>query len=423
MSGLLVAILLFLLVASAFFSGSETALTRARKVRLRMLRKQGNRGARHADILLRRPEKMLATILLGNNFVNIAASALATAIFVNQFGDAGILYSTVAMTLLVLIFSEILPKSIAVAHAESISCRVAAPMRAIQWLLSPLLHVLLLITTAMRRLFQVPEGEEHSALSHQELATMIDMSAETGMLDRAREQMLGQSLQLHVIPLKQIMSPRTEMVLIDGNNSVADCLREALNHPHSRYPVYLGERDHIIGIIHLRKLFQLRHQHTSLARATTWKTPTFVPNSRTALAQLLDFQRNHEHMAIVVDELGDIDGIITLEDIIEEIVGDIRDESDVPVETEIWPQPDGTFVVAATASLHEINQQMDIALPEESATTIGGWIMEVLGSFPDGKVCLATNDARLEVLSMDERWIKRVRIHKIPPQEEEEHEA
>jgi len=148
-----------------------------------------------------------------------------------------------------------------------------------------------------------------------------------------------------------------------------------------------------------------------------------VPNSRSALAQLIDFQRNHEHMAIVVDELGDIDGIITLEDIIEEIVGDIRDESDIPTEAEIWPQPDGSFVVAATASLHEVNQQMDIALPEEGATTIGGWIMEVLGSFPDGKVCLATSDAQLEVLSMDRRWIKRIRIRRLPGDEMPEEDA
>ncbi|MDX8412934.1 MAG: CNNM domain-containing protein [Mariprofundales bacterium] len=410
---MLIAILLALLVASAFFSGSETALTRARRVRLRLMRKQGNRGARHADLLLRQPEKMLATILLGNNFVNIAASALATAIFVNQFGDAGILYSTIAMTFLVLIFSEILPKSIAVAHAEVISCRVAAPMRMIQWLLSPLLRILLLITESMRRLFQVPEGDQQTAMTHQELATMIDMSAENGMLDAAREQMLGQSLQLHEIQVKQIMSPRIDMVLINGNTSVKESLQIALTNPHSRYPVYLNERDHIIGIIHLRTLFKLKEQEESLARATIWHNPTFVPNSRNALAQLFDFQRNHEHMAIVVDELGDIDGLITLEDIIEEIVGDIEDESDIPTETEIWPQPNGDFVVTATASLHEINQQMDIELPEESATTIGGLIMEVLGMTPEGKFCLTTPDARLEVLSMDQHWIKRVRIEKI----------
>ncbi len=412
MSNLLIAILLLLLVASAFFSGSETALTRARRVRLRLMRKQGNRGAHLADQLLQQPEKMLATILLGNNFVNIAASALATAIFVNHFGDAGILYSTVAMTLLVLVFSEILPKSIAVAHAEAISCRVAGPMRIIQWLLAPLLKVLLLITEAMRKLFQVPEGGEHTAMTHQELATMIDMSAEKGMLDAAREQMLSQSLQLHEIPIKQIMSPRTEMVLIDGNSSVDAARQTALDNPHSRYPVYLNERDHIIGIIHLRTLFKLKHREQSLAAATVWHTPSFVPNSRNALAQLFDFQRNHEHMAIVVDELGDIDGLITLEDIIEEIVGDIEDESDVPSESDIWPQPDGDVVVAATASLHEVNQRMDIALPEESATTIGGLIMEILGVIPEGKFCLITPDAHLEVLSMDQRRIKRIRIHK-----------
>jgi len=407
-------ILLLLLVVSAFFSGSETALTRARRVRLRLMSKQGNRGAKRADRLLQQPEQMLATILLGNNFVNIAASALATAIFVRQFGDAGILYSTIAMTLLVLIFSEILPKSIAVAHAEAISCHVATPMHWIQRLFSPLLRIILYITHAMRRLFQVPEGEAQPALTHQELATMIDMSAETGMLDAAREQMLASSLQLHEIPVKQIMSPRTDMILLNGRNRVEDCLSQAIRAPHSRYPVYLDETDNIIGIIHLRKMIQIKKSNTPLVEATIWHTPPFVPNTRNALAQLFDFQRNHEHMAIVVDELGDIDGIITLEDIIEEIVGEIEDESDPPPETDIWPQPDGTFVATATASLHDINQQLDIELPEAGATTIGGLIMEILGVVPAGKACMALNNVRLEVLSLDQMWIKRVRIIKMP---------
>ncbi|MDX8409949.1 MAG: CNNM domain-containing protein [Mariprofundales bacterium] len=417
MSNLTLALLILalLLVCSAFFSGSETALTRARRVRLRLLRDQGNRGARQADLLLRQPEQMLATILLGNNFVNIAASALATVIFVHQFGDAGILYSTIAMTLLVLIFSEILPKSIAVAHAETISCHVATPMRWIQWLFSPLLRVILLITRTMRRLFQVPEGEDRPAFSHQELAAMIDISAEAGVLDKAREQMLASSLHLHQVPVKQIMSPRTEIVLLDGRASVQACLETALSNPHSRYPVYLDETDHIIGIIHLRRLIKLKDVHKPLVQATIWHTPPFAPNTRNALAQLIDFQRNHEHMTIVVDELGDIDGIITLEDIIEEIVGEIEDESDIPPEIEIWPQPDGSFVVAATASLHDVNQQLDIELPEAGATTIGGLIMEILGVIPEGKVCLTLKDARLEVLSLDQMWIKRARIMKVAP--------
>ncbi|MDQ6951470.1 MAG: CNNM domain-containing protein [Mariprofundales bacterium] len=403
-------VLFLLLLCSAFFSGSETALTRARRVRLRVMSKQGNRGAKQADLLLLKPEQMLATILLGNNFVNIAASALATVIFVHQFGETGILYSTIAMTLVVLIFSEILPKSIAVAHAEAISCYVATPMRGIQWLFSPLLRVILYITHTMRRLFQVPEGEAQPALTHQELATMIDMSAETGMLDEAREQMLASSLQLHEIPVKQIMSPRTDIILLNGRHSVQECLTRAVSSPHSRYPVYIDETDHIIGIIHLRRLIKLKESSKPLVEATIWHTPPFVPNTRNALSQLFDFQRNHEHMAIVVDELGDIDGLITLEDIIEEIVGEIEDESDLPPETEIWPQPDGSFVVTATAGLHDINQQLDIELPEEGATTIGGLITEILGAVPEGKACLTINTTRLEILSLDQLWIKRVRI-------------
>jgi len=402
-------ILFFLLLLSAFFSGSETALTRARRALLRLRREQGDKGAKKAEELLDQPERMLSTILLGNNFVNIAASALATALFVAEFGEAGIIYATIAMTVVVLVFAEILPKTIAVAHAESIACQVATPMRSIQSLTAPLITVLLAIIAALKRLLRIPEQAE-TPLTHKELASMIDISAESGLLDQAREQMLNNSLTLHEVAVKALMTPRKQIRMLDGSLSVGECLKLAIKEPHSRYPVFSHEPDNLIGIVHLKDLLKLKHPERSLSDALIWQTLSYIPTTKNALAQLFDFQSNHQHLAIIVDEFGDIEGLITLEDIIEEIVGEIHDESDIPPLLEMWPQPDGSLVTAATVALHDINQEMDAELPEESATTIGGLIVDILGDIPEGRLCLTINKINVEVLSVRGDWIQRVRL-------------
>ncbi|MDX8396626.1 MAG: CNNM domain-containing protein, partial [Mariprofundaceae bacterium] len=266
-----IAILFLLLLLSAFFSGSETALTRARRVRLKLLSDQGNEGAKRAEALLRQPERMLSVILLGNNFVNIAASALATAMFMHAFGEAGILYATIAMTIVVLIFSEILPKSIAIAHSEKIACQVAAPLQWIQRILSPIVTLLMSVIHWFQRVFRVPEGNNPTAFTHQELATMIDMSAEGGMLDAAREQMLMSSLGLHDVPVKSLMTPRKEIVALDASKSVIVCKQTALHQPHSRYPVFLDNSDNILGIVHLRDLIKKSDSEIPLAHAMIWR--------------------------------------------------------------------------------------------------------------------------------------------------------
>jgi len=401
--------LFFLLLLSAFFSGSETALTRARRAGLRVRSEQGDAGSKKAEAMLKEPERMLSTILLGNNFVNIFASALATALFVAHYGEMGIIYATIAMTIVVLIFAEILPKTIAVAHAESIACRIAGPMHTIQILLAPLVTVLMSIISLLKRLLRVPEQTE-TPLTHKELASMIDISAETGVLDQAREQMLNSSLSLHEVAVKAVMTPRKQMHMLDGSRSVAECLKQASTEPHSRHPVFLGKTDNLIGIVHLRDLLKLKTPSARLCDAMIWKSPPYIPTTKNALAQLFDFQANHQHMAIIVDEFGDIEGLITLEDIIEEIVGEIRDESDIPPQLEMWPQPDGSMVTAATVALHDINQEMDAELPEESATTIGGLIVHILGDIPEGRLCLSIGGINVEVLSVRGDWIQRVRL-------------
>jgi len=407
---LAIGILFFLLLLSAFFSGSETALTRVRRTALRVKSEQGDRGAKKAEQLIEHPERMLSTILLGNNFVNIAASSLATVLFINRFGEAGILYATMAMTIVVLIFAEILPKTIAVAHAETIASKVAGPMQLIQTSLKPLVTALMAIITLLKRILRVPDSEENP-LTHRELVSMIDLSAETGVLDQAREQMLNSSLTLHEIAVKALMTPRKHIHMLNGNDSVADCIERVTHIPNSRFPVYLHETDHIIGIVHIRDLIKIGHSERRLCDAKIWKIPPYIPANKNALAQLFDFQSNHHHMAIIVDEFGDIEGAITLEDIIEEIVGEIHDESDITEPIEMWPQPDGSLVTAATVALHDINTAIDADLPEVSATTIGGLIIEILGDQPEGRLCMNIGNMRLEVLSVRDGWVRRVRLY------------
>jgi len=405
-------ILLFvLLLLSAFFSSSETALTRARRARLRILSEQGNRGAKSAETILKEPEKMLSAILLGNNFVNFAASSLTAAIFVGAFGDAGILYATLTTTIVVVVFAEVLPKTLAVAYAEAIACKVALPLQWLLYVFRPIIFMLMYAIDFMKFLFHVPHKHE-TGFSHQELATMVDMSAESGLLDDAREQMLASSLSLHEVPVKQLMTPRKDIIMLDGNMTVKACQQLALEHPHSRYPVFLSQKDTIIGIIHLRELIKLQTQDQSLADTLLWQTPLYTPANRHALSQLFDFQKQQQHLAIVVDELGDIEGLITLEDILEEIVGEIVDESDVPTSSDIWQQADGSLVVTATANVHDINQMLDSDLPETGATTVGGLMVEILGQQPDSQVSLPVKQLRLEVLSIENHWIQRIRISK-----------
>ena len=406
-------LLIFLLLLSAFFSSSETALTRSRRVRLRMRSDQGDLGARSAEVLLKEPERMLSAILLGNNFVNFAASSLTAAIFMAAFGDAGILYATIMMTVVVVIFAEVLPKTLAVAYAEGIACKVATPLRWLLLLFHPIIVLLMYAIDFMKHLLGIQHQHE-AGFNHKELVTMVDMSAESGLLDDAREQMLISSLNLHEIPVKQLMTPRKDMTMLNAEMSVEMCQNIVLQQPHSRYPVFLSQSDNIIGIIHLRELIKLENKTQALAHAVIWKTPHYIPANRHALNQLFDFQSKRQHMSIVVDELGDIEGLITLEDILEEIVGDIVDESDIPTSVELWEQPDDSLVVTATANIHDINQALDSDLPESGATTIGGLMVHTLGEQPENKLSLPMHQLRLEILSIEDGWIQRIRITKSP---------
>ena len=407
---LAVTLLIILLLLSAFFSGSETALTRARKTRLRILRDNGNEGAHHAERLLQTPETLLTAILLGNNLVNFAASSLTAAIFLVTFGEAGLIYATLIMTIIVVVFSEVLPKTIAVAYAEPIACKIARPLQWIVRILNPVIRLVLGFIGIIKRLLNIATHQEMT-FTHQELATMVGLSAETGGLDSAREQMLANSLRLHEVPVKSLMTHRKNMAMLDATQSITQAKQEALDKPHSRYPVYQHDQDDILAILHIRDLIRMEDSDQSLGVSLQCQRLTYVPANRNALSQLFDFQKSRQHMAIVVDEFGDLEGLITLEDILEDIVGEIVDEHDAPESNETWKQPDGSVIVSGTANIHDLNQLLGADMPEDKATTIGGLIVHTLGFQPEYKLSLPINDLRVEILQIQHERITRVRIH------------
>ncbi len=418
-SGLSVTLLLLFILLSAVFSGSETALTRSRQARLHVLRERGNRGAKSAEDLLANPDRMLAAILLGNNFVNFAASSLAAVVLVGLFGEAGIVYSTVVMTVVIVIFSELLPKTIAVAHAESLACVVAPWLQRFARLFSPFIAVMLISARMARRMMGISE-ERKDGLNRQELTALIRMSANDGYIDPSHQQMLAGNLRLAQTPVKALMTPRNNICMLDGETPIAQLRPFVLRQPYSRYPVYEERRDNIIGIVHLRHLFSAEDAEQAL-RQLPLIAPYYIPNNQNAMAQLYAFQQRKEHLAIVVDEYGDIEGLITLEDILESIVGEIQDESDESRKVEI-EQCDDHWRVLPTASLHDINRTLETSLPEDRATTIGGMIVSMLGKQPDGDMMLHIHQLFIHVHWTPEKGIHSITIHKSKPSvEADEH--
>jgi len=407
------ALLLLFIILSAIFSGTETALTHSRRATLRVLQQEGSRGAKAAETLLANPDRMLAAILLGNNFVNFAASSLTAVVMVEAFGDAGIIYATIAMTIIIVMFSELLPKTIAVVHAETLACAIAPWLQRFSRVFFPFIGLMQWSVRLVRRVMGIND-HRRAGLNRQELTALIHMSASSGYLDAPHQRMLAGNLRLAQIPVKALMTPRNYIHMLNIDMVLKECQEAVLQSPYSRHPVYSERKDNILGVVHLRDLFtMLSTPEDSTLNALTLREPYYIPNNQNAMAQLVDFQQRQEHMAIVVDEYGDIEGLITLEDILESIVGEIQDESDLAPSQEIKAKGD-YWQVSATASLHDINRMLSTALPEDRATTIGGLVVSTLGKQPDGDLSMRFPDALIELKWDKEHDIHAMTVKKLP---------
>ncbi len=376
-----------LLCFSAFFSGSETALLSLDRLRVKYLVQKKRRGADKLEALLNYPDRLLSAILVGNNLVNIAASVFATTLLVQIFGDRGELLTILILTPVVLIFAEITPKTYAAKYPEKLSFIVLRPILLLMWLLRPVVWLVSGISNLLTRLLR---GEaDRPIISEDEIRTIISVGEEAGVVAKEKRRMLHGVFELAQIQVRDVMIPRTEVVGVDVNASFEQILRLVRQAHHSRFPVYEGSLDNVVGIIHSKDILNYVDRPDGFSLRDLARPPYFVPESKRIETLLQSFRKKKVHLAMVVDEYGGVEGIVTLEDIFEEIVGEIQDEYDVEEELlrELGP---GRLLIDGSVSLRMINRRFHLALAEEHANTLAGFLLRELGQIPrEGDECEA----------------------------------
>ncbi|SFX29295.1 HlyC/CorC family transporter [Marinospirillum alkaliphilum] len=408
--GLLLSLLALLIAFSGFFSGSETGMMSINRYRLSHRAKQGDRAALRISSLLKRPDRLLGVILIGNNFVNNFAAAIATVIAIHYLGESlGPVVSTFVLTIVVLIFAEVTPKTLAALHPEKFARPASYALYPLLKLLYPLVWLVNLFSNFLLRLLGVrPDEHKQDNLTSEELRTVVN---EAGSLIPSRHQaMLLSILDLEKITVDDIMIPRQEVSGIDLEQDMEQILQQLKHSQHTRIPVYKGDINNVIGILHLRGALRLIASPNPTKGMLIQETrePYFIPESTPLQTQLLNFQKEKRRIGIVVDEYGDVQGLVTLEDILEEIVGEFT--TDVPQHQEdIQPQQDGSWLIDASATIREINKQLDWELPTHGPKTLNGLVLEYLESIPDGNICVAFDHYRIETLEVKENLIKAVR--------------
>ncbi|RTE87553.1 MULTISPECIES: HlyC/CorC family transporter [Gammaproteobacteria] len=402
-----------LLLISGYFSGSETGMMSVNRYRLRHLAQSGHRGARRVSFLLDRPDRLIGLILIGNNLVNIAASAIATIIGMRLYGDYGIAIATVVLTLMVLIFAEVTPKTIAALHPE----RIAFPS---SWLLKPMLKIFYplvaavnFITNGLMRMMGInPQAAGKDTLSAEELRTVVH---EAGQLIPSRHQeMLLSILDLEKVTVDDIMIPRNDINAIDINADWGVITRQLINMQNTLVVLFRGEIDDAIGFLHARDMVRLITKYQdeadkpSLVRAA--RDIYFIPEGTPLNVQLVKFQQNKERIGLVVDEYGDIQGLVTLEDILEEIVGDFTTTIAGQTTDNMTREEDGSMVVEGTANLRELNKELQLNFPIDGPKTLNGLLTEHIGDIPDSVMCVEIANHRIEIIEVTDSVIKEVRI-------------
>ena len=411
-------VVILCLLVSAFFAASETALTGASRASMLRLSKQGNGEAKVVSSLFNMRERLIGALLLGNNIANIGASALATGILTAWFGEVGVLYATGVMTVMVVIFAEVLPKTIAINAPDRISLLVARPMRLTVFLLGPLLAVIETIVRTLMRLFGVKIGANQPILSPTErLRGAVDLLHHEGGVEKQDRDMFGGLLDLRELQVSDVMVHRTEMVMINADLPPEELVREVLATEYTRIPLWREKPENIIGVLHAKDLLRaIRASDGDTSHidvSTIALPPWFVPEMRPVSEQLKAFRRRKTHFALVVDEYGEVEGMVTLEDILEEIVGDISDEHDVVV-AGVRAQPDGSVVVDGSVPIRDLNRAMDWHLPDEEATTVAGLVIHEARSIPDRGQSFTFHGFRFRVLRRERNRITALRITALP---------
>lgn len=415
--------ILILLVISAFFSGSETALTAANRAKLHGMAEKGDEGAQRALLLTDDSEKLIGAVLLGNNLVNILSAALATTLFTLLVGANGVAVATLVMTLLVLIFSEVLPKTYAITNPEAAASRVSRVLTPIVFFLSPVVRVIRVLVRGILRLVGVETDPEASVLAaHQEIADAISLHHSEGMVDKDdRDRLLG-ALDLKEREVAEIMLHRSDIEMIDADTPSDEILSLCLQSSFTRIPLYRDEPENIIGVIHAKDLLRAVHDrldkegHQNLPDFDIMAIamePYFVPETTSLNHQMHEFLRRKVHFGLVVDEYGSLQGLITLEDILEEIVGEITDEHDLE-EDDFSRESDGSVVIDGSMTIRDLNRACEWNLDDEDANTVAGLVIHEAKMIPAEGQVFSFQGIRFEVLTREVNRLTKLKLRKIP---------
>lgn len=413
----LIITLIIMVVVSAYFSGSETGMMTLNRYRLRHLAKQGNRAAKRVEKLLRKPDRLISLVLIGNNLVNILASAIGTIVGMRLYGDAGVAIATGILTFVVLVFAEVLPKTIAALYPEKVAFPSSFLLGPLQILMMPLVWLLNIITRMLMRLLGIKTDHVISgALSKDELRTIVHESH--SKISRRNQDMLLSVLDLEKMNVDDIMVPRNEIVGININDDWKSIVRQLTHSPHGRIVLYRDTLDDAISMLRVREAYRLMTEKQEFTKETLLRAADeiyFVPEGTPLSVQLIKFQRNKKKVGLVVDEYGDIQGLVTVEDILEEIVGDFTTSMSPTLAEEVMPQNDGSVIIEGSANVREINKAFNWTLPEDEARTVNGMLLEELQEIPaiDTRVRLSHYD--IDILDVQDNMIKQVRVTPVTP--------
>ncbi|KFC79023.1 Mg2+/Co2+ transporter CorB [Buttiauxella sp. BIGb0471] len=413
----LIVTLIIMVVVSAYFSGSETGMMTLNRYKLRHLAKQGNRAAKRVEKLLRKPDRLISLVLIGNNLVNILASAIGTIVGMRLYGDAGVAIATGILTFVVLVFAEVLPKTIAALYPEKVAFPSSFLLGPLQILMMPLVWLLNIITRMLMRLMGIKNvSTVSSALNKDELRTLVHESHTK--ISRRNQDMLLSVLDLEKMSVDDIMVPRNEIVGININDDWKSIVRQLTHSPHGRIVLYRDTLDDAISMLRVREAYRLMTEKQEFTKETLLRASDeiyFVPEGTPLSVQLVKFQRNKKKVGLVVDEYGDIQGLVTVEDILEEIVGDFTTSMSPTLAEEVMPQNDGSVIIEGSANVREINKAFNWTLPEDEARTINGMLLEELQEIPAVETRVRLSHYDIDILDVQDNMIKQVRVTPVTP--------
>ena len=404
-----------LLVLGAFFAGSETALTAVSRGRMHQLETEGSRAAKDVNILVANRERMVGALLLGNTFVNILASSIATTVLEHSFGHRAIYVATAVMTVLILFFVEVLPKTLAIVRTDSFALTVATPVRYVVFLLAPVVNAVQYLVWRVLALFGVRQQEDELVEAHDEIRGTVNLHHSEGTVEREHRDMIGGILDLRELQIADVMIHRKNMVSVDMALPPQEVLNAVLESNHTRVPLWRDQPENIVGIIHTKDIVRaiIERGRAGVDVAALATAPWFVPDTTTLEEQLTAFRDQRSHFALVVDEYGALQGLITLDDILDEIFGDIPDQHEEQGRPDVRRRPDGSFLIDGSVPIRDLNRELEWNLPDEEATTLAGLVIHEARTIPDVGQRFAFFGYQFEIMKRQRNQITALRV--IPP--------